>query len=184
MKQSLMGVIEQETQVFTIANKLIKRVAHELVKVGSEASVSLYVIRYSGNEAYKDQMLNAFQMKWNQKLERNRPVCELCNKESDLITETEKGSEVDEFGRTSDQEIGEKEGDIVGIQGESEVILGGDWTNVIFRASNLAFLTNSLRDIPRDKTVYVLVEDICFGSYIVTFKLKAISEKDFTKPLL
>ena len=35
----------------------IKRIAHELVKVGSEESVSLYVIRYSGNEAYKDQML-------------------------------------------------------------------------------------------------------------------------------
>ncbi|UJB73274.1 hypothetical protein HRE53_31805 (plasmid) [Acaryochloris sp. 'Moss Beach'] len=128
------NVICEGQSALAIANKLIKRVAHELVKVGSEESVSLYVIRYSGNEAYKDQMLKAFQAKWNQRLEKNRPVCELCNKDSDLITETEKQAEIDGFGHGSDQEIGQREGGDVGFSVETEVILGGnDGSNTIFR---------------------------------------------------
>ena len=58
-------------------------------------------------------------MKWDQRLEKNRPVCELCNKDSDLITESEKRSEIDEFGHGSDQEIEQFEG----------VILGGEAVN-------------------------------------------------------
>lgn len=119
------NVISEGQSAIAIVNKLIKRVAHELVKVGSEESVSLYVIRYSGNEAYKDQMLKAFQAKWNQRLEKNRPSCEICNKDRDLITEKEKRSDTDEFGRGSEQEIGQLEGDDDGIEGGSEVILSG-----------------------------------------------------------
>ena len=59
------NVICESQSAWSIVNKLIKRVAYELVMVGSEDSMSLYVIRYSGNEAYKDQMLKAFQAKWN-----------------------------------------------------------------------------------------------------------------------
>ena len=118
------NVISEGQSAVAIANKLIKRVAHELVKVGSEESVSLYVIRYSGNEVYKDQMLKAFQTKWNQRLERNRPVCEICKKDSDLITESEKRSEFDEFDCGSSQEIGQLEGVDDGFKGESGVILG------------------------------------------------------------
>ncbi|MGR3277863.1 plasmid replication protein, CyRepA1 family [Acaryochloris marina NIES-2412] len=117
------NVICEGQSAVAIANKLIKRVAHELVKVGSEDAVSLYVIRYSGNEVYKDQMLKAFQAKWDQRLEKNRPVCDICNKDSDLITETEKGSEIDEIGCGSDQEIGQCDGGDVGFSVESKVIL-------------------------------------------------------------
>ncbi|ABW32012.1 plasmid replication protein, CyRepA1 family [Acaryochloris marina] len=104
------NVISEGQSAVAIVNKLIKRVAHELVKVGSEESVSLYVIRYSGNEAYKDQMLKAFQAKWNQRLEKNRPSCEICKKEDDLITEIDKRSEIDGFGQGNDQELGQLEG--------------------------------------------------------------------------
>ncbi|WP_262562708.1 hypothetical protein [Acaryochloris sp. CCMEE 5410] len=120
------NVISEDQSAVAIVNKLIKRVAHELVKVGSEESVCLYVIRYSGNEAYKDQMMKAFQAKWNQRLEKNRPSCEICKKDSDLITETEKRSEIDGFGQENDQEIGSLEGSNDGIEGGSEVILGGN----------------------------------------------------------
>ena len=118
------NVICDGQSAVAIVNKLVKRVAHELVKVGSEEAMSLYVIRYSGNEAYKDQMLQAFQTKWNQRLEKNRPVCEICNKEEDLITESDKRSENAEFGHTLDQENGQRGANQVGIQGESELILG------------------------------------------------------------
>ncbi|ABW33431.1 hypothetical protein [Acaryochloris marina] len=120
------NVVCEGQSAVAIVNKLVKRVAHELVKVGSEESVSLYVIRYSGNEAYKDQMLKAFQAKWNQRLEKNRPSCEICKKDSDLITEMEKRTENDEFGCGNDQEIGQKERGDDGIEGKSGVILGGD----------------------------------------------------------
>ena len=118
------NVISEGQSAVAIVNKLIKRVAHELVKVGSEESMSLYVIRYSGNEAYKDQMLKAFQAKWNQRLDKNRPSCEICKKDSDLITEMEKRSENTESGHGSDQEIRQREEGNVGISVDSELEKG------------------------------------------------------------
>ncbi|WP_235112315.1 hypothetical protein [Acaryochloris sp. 'Moss Beach'] len=121
------NVVCEGQSAVAIANKLIKRVAHELVKVGSEEFVSLYVIRYSGNEVYKDQMLKAFQAKWDQRLEKNRPSCEICKKDSDLITETKKQAEIDGFGQENAQEIGQLEVGNDGFSVESKVILdGGD----------------------------------------------------------
>ena len=51
------NVICERQSAWSIVNKLIKRVAHELIKVGNQDGERQYVIRYSGNEQFKDQMM-------------------------------------------------------------------------------------------------------------------------------
>ncbi|NJM67554.1 MAG: hypothetical protein HC851_18720 [Acaryochloris sp. RU_4_1] len=83
------------------------------------------MIRYSGNEEYKEQMMQAFQTKWEAKLEKSRAACVICNlKEQDLITENGRQSDTAEFGQSEDQEMGAK-GDLdTGIWSERAIKLG------------------------------------------------------------
>ena len=119
------NVICERQSAWSIVNKLIKRVAHELIRVGNQDGERQYVIRYSGNEMFKDQMLQAFQKKWNQRLEKSKPSCAIRNLgEEDLITETESQSENTESGHEFEQKIGQREGGNVGIQRETELKMG------------------------------------------------------------
>jgi predicted enzyme involved in methoxymalonyl-ACP biosynthesis len=100
-------------------------VAHELVYVGIQDNERQYVIRYSGNEVFKDHMITAFQVKWNQKLEKNRAACKIRNlNKEDLITENGERFENAEFGHSQDQEIAQQEDLDTGFWSESTIKLG------------------------------------------------------------
>jgi hypothetical protein len=119
------NVICERQSAWSIVNKLIKRVAHELVYVGIQDNERQYVIRYSGNEVFKDHMITAFQVKWNQKLEKNRAACKIRNlNKEDLITENGERFENAEFGHSQDQEIAQQEDLDTGFWSESTIKLG------------------------------------------------------------